>query len=122
MRRNKIYLLLLSLGLAIGVIFALSKAKASSPTSSTGAPAATVVYDEYWKATEALVSTTTGFRYFYPYGSPTSYPLPAAPINQRTNTAGIIGTDGATGGSIITLFPKMAVTKWKVHGHIHFTE
>ncbi len=108
MLKNKIYFLFLVLGLCTGVFFALNKAKASSPQGETsgGEQPASVYYDEHWKATEALVSSTTGYTTMDPS------------THNNTNTAGQF--EDTAGGWRVELFPKMVVTKWKVHGHIHF--
>ena len=121
MKKNKIYILFLLLGLGWGVFVGLNKVRASSPVneSSAGEQTAGVAYDESWKATEALVSSSSGYRYFYPYGSSPAYPLPANPVNQQTATAGKLVYDNDFGWKIL-VYPKMVVTKWRVHGHIHF--
>lgn len=121
--KKRTYVLLFILGLVAGVFFGLQKAKASSPegeASTTGG--ITYYYDESWKATQAIVSRKAGanyrYEYFYPYGEPPAYPLPNEPTDKQTDPAAELGTDD--GGGIVKLFPKMVVTKWKVHGHIHF--
>lgn len=105
---RKIYLLLFILGLGIGIFFGLSKVKASTPVGETsgGEQPASVYYDEHWQATQAAVSTESGYQNFDPS------------IHGNTSTAGKI--ENTSGGWIVRLFPKMVVTKWKVHGHIHF--
>ena len=94
MRKNKIYLLMFILGLGLGIFFGLNKVKASSPVNepSGGETTASVYYDEYWQATRAIINTDTGYQEF----------------------------TGFNGSTTATARPKMVVTKWKVHGHIHF--
>jgi hypothetical protein len=118
--RKKTWLLLFILGLGIGIFFGLSKVKASTPVyeASGGETAASVTYDEVWKATQALVSTISGYSYFYPYGTSPTYPLPVSPTYSQTPVAGMF--ENTAGGWVAKIFPKMAVTKWKVHGHVHF--
>lgn len=120
MSKKKIYFLFFVLGIGIGIFFTLNKAKASNPQGepSGGEVTASVYYDESWKATETVVSTENGYQYFYPYGNPPEYPLPAQPLTQQTPIAGKLENTAA--GWIVRLFPKMVVTKWKVHGHIHY--
>jgi len=95
MRKNKIYLLLFILGLGLGIFFGLNKVKASSPEPpevSGGEQPASVYYDEYWQATSAIINTDTGYQEFTGFKGPTT----------------------------ATARPKMVVTTWNVHGHIHF--
>jgi hypothetical protein len=111
MRKNKIYLLLFILGLGIGIFSGLSKARASSPEGQTsgGEQPASVYFDEFWQATGAIVSTVSGYQGFDP--------------SRRANTpvAGRLEKlNNPSRGWVARLFPKMVVTKWKVHGHIHF--
>ncbi|MFH0913133.1 MAG: hypothetical protein V1884_02490 [Candidatus Omnitrophota bacterium] len=119
-RINKIYCALFVIGLCAGLFFALNKARALTPEgeSSQGESPSSVAYDESWKATQTLVSTSSGYQYFYPYGSSPAYPLPALPTSQQTPTAGQL--ENTNGGWVEGIFPKLVVTKWSVHGHIHF--
>ncbi|MFA5090244.1 MAG: hypothetical protein WC510_04330 [Candidatus Omnitrophota bacterium] len=132
MRRiNKTYLVFLFfLGLGLGVFFVLQRANASNPGSeaSGGETTASVYYDETWKATETIVSSDAGLKVFYPYsddnpgGTPSvypAYPLPAIPNHHNTDIAAAIITGGIS-HAYVSIFPKMVVTKWRVHGHIHF--
>lgn len=118
MSKAKIGIAIFILGIAAGIIFGINKVGADTPvkTDTTVAPGAK--YDEYWKASEALVSDYGGYKKFEFYDSIT-YPLPADPDNKNTETAGELEQD-SKGNWTVKLFPKMVVTKWKVHGHIHF--
>lgn len=119
-RMTKLYIALFIIGLAAGLFFRLNKAKASTAQGETskGEQPASTVYEESWKATEALVSAAGGYRYFYPYGSTPDYPLPSRPPHVQTPEAGKM--ENTDGGWLVQIYPKMVVTKWSVHGHIHF--
>lgn len=108
MKKNRIYTLLFVLGLIGGLFFGLNKLRASNPEGeiSGGEQPASVYYDEFWQAVQALVSTETGYQNF----NPTSH--------NNTSTAAKI--EDTSGGWLVRVSPKMVVTKWKVHGHIHF--
>lgn len=109
-RKNKIYLLLFVLGLSVGVLFAISKVKASTPEGEVSANPITMYYDEHWQATNSVVSSTTGYVAFNPSGhAPTGTANPAASLDNSTGN-----------GWIVRVFPKMVVTRWRVRGHIHF--
>ncbi|MDD5668410.1 MAG: hypothetical protein PHE58_00040 [Candidatus Omnitrophica bacterium] len=109
MKKIWIYVGVLSIGLLAGVSFGLNKAKASSPEGETsaGEANASVNYDEYWQASQSVVSTTSGYQTFNPLN------------HGNTPTSATIASVEA-GKWAVTLQPKMVVTKWKVHGHIHF--
>jgi len=100
MSKKKIYFFLFILGLSLGIFWGINKVRASSPEGETsgGEQPASVYYDEYWQATRALVyiedGMTQGFEEFTDFNEPT-------PTTTTTKH-------------------KMVVTKWKVHGHIHF--
>jgi len=119
-RIKKIYFAVFVVGSCVGLFFGLHKAKAITPEGegSGGEQPSSVVYDEKWKATETLVSTASGYQYFYPYGSSPAYPLPAQPVNRQTVEAGKL--ESTSGGWLVRIYPKLVVTKWSVHGHIHF--
>lgn len=98
MKRKLIYILLFVYGVTGGVFFNLSRVRASSPVGETsgGESPASVYYDEHWKAENAMVTRNS---------------------------------DGTLAWSVFNNFnndtspskkPKMVVTKWVVHGHIHF--
>ena len=105
-RKSKFYLLFV-LGLGAGILFAISKVKASSPEGEAATGPITMYYDEHWQATNSIVSSAAGYVAFNPSG------------HADTGTAASL--DNATGnGWIVRIFPKMVVTKWRVRGHIHF--
>jgi hypothetical protein len=104
MAKNKLYFLFLIIGVTAGVSFGLIKARASLPEGETsgGEQPASVYYDETWSATDAVVSTSNGYKSFNPSAhSPTQI---AAKFDSGK----------------ISLFPKFVVKEWTVHGHIHF--
>ena len=100
------YIVFLVFGIGIGVVFGLNKARASSPEGeiSGGEQPASVYYDESWQATEAYVSTSLGYK-----------PMPTTDIVNHRDTD--VAANLTTGQVV---FPKMVVTQWTVHGHIHF--
>ena len=105
MARNKLYLLFLIIGVTAGVAFGLIKARASSSEGETsgGEQPASVYYDETWNATDALVSSSLGYKTFDPSA------------HNPTQTAAEFDSDGK-----VSVFPKFVVKEWTVHGHIHF--
>jgi len=82
--------------------------EASSPEGevSDGEDPASVYYDEHWKATESYVATNNGYASFDPSS------------RMDTPITCHIKNDGS--GDYCSLQPDMVITKWKVHGHIHF--
>lgn len=108
MRLRKVYFLLFILGLGAGVFFALNNARASNPQGevSGGEQPASVYYDESWKASDALVSKDGGYQ--------------AVDISSRQDTPKAGQLEKVGDAWSVKVFPKMIVTKWKVHGHIHF--
>jgi hypothetical protein len=107
MARNKLYFLLLIIGVSAGLSWGIVKARATTPegeTSVKGEQPASVYYDETWNATEALVSSDKGYISFLPS------------VNIRTQTAAEFDQTDDT----IKIFPKFVVREWTVHGHIHF--
>jgi hypothetical protein len=95
----------LIIGVTAGVSFGLIRARASSPEGelSGGEQPASVYYDETWNATDALVSTSAGYKSFDPS------------VHSQTPTAAEFDSNDK-----ISLFPKFVVKGWTVHGHIHF--
>lgn len=108
MRAKKFYLFLFIAGLGTGIFLALNSARASNPQGevSSGEQPASVYYDEYWKATEALVSRDGG--------------LQTVDISNRQDTPRAAELEKVGDAWSVKVFPKMLVTKWKAHGHIHF--
>ena len=97
MKRKLIYILLFVFGVSGGVFFSLSKVRATPPVGPSGGETTpSVYYDEHWKAENAMVTTnsdsTLAWSVFNNFNNDTS------PSKK----------------------PKMVVTKWVVHGHIHF--
>lgn len=107
--RKKLSILVFVLGIIAGLLFGAIKLKASSPEGEVSPGQASVFYDEHWQAIEAIVSNADTNKYamfnnFY-HDTPT-----AAKMKKETE------------GWEIKTFPKMVVTKWRVHGHIHFAQ
>ncbi|MFA5363121.1 MAG: hypothetical protein WC335_07795 [Candidatus Omnitrophota bacterium] len=108
MWKKKAYIILLMIGIGAGILFGLHKARASSPENETsgGEQPASVYYDEFWQATEAVVSSNNGYTSMNPSGHAET--VVAAAWTTTNNV------------SQVSLLPKMVVTQWTVHGHIHF--
>ncbi|MDD2703227.1 MAG: hypothetical protein PHC33_04405 [Candidatus Omnitrophica bacterium] len=108
MRKKMAYSILFLIGIGAGVIFGLHKARASSPEGETsgGEQPASVYYDEFWQATGAAVSSNGGYVNVDPSG--------------HAETAVAAAWTTADNVSQVNLLPKMVVTQWTVHGHIHF--
>ena len=109
MVKKKMYSIVLMIGIGAGIVFGLHKARASSPQEETsgGEQPASVYYDEFWQASEAVVSSNTGYRQMNP----------ADHDESGVAAAWDTGDDGL---SRVRILPKMVVTQWTVHGHIHF--
>jgi hypothetical protein len=107
-KRRELYFLLFILGVCAGIFFGINKVRASSPEGETsgGEQPASTYYDEFWQATEAVVSTAGGFAQFNP--------------STHNNTGTAARFRNTPGGWVADIFPKMVVTRWRVHGHIHF--
>ncbi len=100
MKRKLIYILLFAYGVTGGVFFSLSRARANTPVGETsgGESPASVYYDEHWKAANAIVTDNSGV------GGALRWSVFNNFTNNTPNSAK----------------PKMVVTRWEVHGHIHF--
>jgi hypothetical protein len=109
-------ILLFISGTLLGVFYFSSESRASSPEGevSGGEQPASVYYDEHWQAIGAYVSTEAGYTFLNPSidkESPVVGKITYIPVPTST---GVINVPHCT------LQPDMVVTKWKVHGHIHF--
>ena len=109
LKKRKLFVAVFALGAISGVIFGLGKLKASSPAGEASQGVASMYFDEIWRAEESIVSTTTGFNTVDMLNAGGGF---VASIGETSAVY-----DTATGA--ITASPKMLVTKWKVHGHIH---
>ena len=114
MKKNNFTILLVGGGLAgiiFGALFTASKAKASEPVVPTpsGIPAASVIYDEKWVATEVCYATASGY-----------YKCDDPSVVANNNTmAGQLGYyDGVP---YVVYHPKVKVSRWHVYGHMHFS-
>ncbi len=105
--RVRFFFLLFIVGLVAGLAIGLNKVMASDPRGErVDEPVASVWYDEHWRAIDAVVSSEDGYDYFNPS------------THNDTEVAGKM--EEINDVWITTLYPKMVVTKWRVHGHIHF--
>ena len=98
-------------GLVAGVVSVMATGPAGeeSPRGRAEYPAS-VYYDEHWAAAGALVTSansSTGFQAVDPSKGAAS------------ETAALIRKDG-DGKWGTAVQPRMVVTRWRVHGHIHF--
>jgi len=99
MKRKLIYILLFVCGVTGGVFFSLNRARASSPVGETSkGMSPTVIYDEIWSAASAIATRSVGAT--EQWSVFTDFPNPT-PASRK---------------------PKMVVTRWVVHGHIHFLQ
>jgi hypothetical protein len=110
MAKKKLYSIVLMIGLGAGIVFGLHKARASTPEgeNSGGEQPASVYYDEFWQASKAVVTLNNGYKEMNPAN------------HSPSGVAAGWNTDPATGVSQVRVLPKMVVTQWTVHGHIHF--
>ena len=110
--------ILLTAGVTAGIFYSAADLEASSPEGeiSGGEQPASVYYDEHWQAVESYIATKSGYESFDPS------------TRNNTDITGEIGlaTFTTMAGEVdvpyTILEPDMVVTKWKVHGHIHFEE
>jgi len=121
MRRKKYLILscvcLFCVGIILGIFSGKYKLMASSPESETsgGEQPASVYYDEHWQAIEAYVATQNGYSQINPAGKSDT------PVTGVIETETIAINDGDDVDiAYVLLQPDMVITKWKVHGHIHF--
>ncbi len=106
----------LALGFYIGIFLPIENLGASIPEGevSGGEQPASVYYDEHWKATEAYVSTESGYKSMDPSAGMDSV------ICGKISVFPIATSFGPADVPQTTLEPDMVMTKWNVHGHIHF--
>jgi len=100
MKRKLIYILLFVCGVTGGVFFSLNRAGATSPVGETSkGMSPTVIYDEIWSADSAIATRSVGA--IEQWTVFTNFPSNPTPPSKK---------------------PKMVVTRWVVHGHIHFLQ
>jgi len=98
--RNRFFIL----GAGIG-IWKSHPTRASSPEGETiGITNYLICWDEEWQAIEAYHSSKTGYKAFDP---------------SKGQKTAISGSIDATGGYVET-YPEIFVTKWRIHGHLHY--
>jgi len=106
--------LCLALGVAVGFLAMTKNVGASDPRGeiSGGEIIPSVYYDEHWQAIRACFwdNTTDDFTCFDP--SPVAV-TQAPQISVHTDITG-------APPAVITGNPIMKVTRWQVHGHLHF--
>ncbi len=99
----------------LGIFYSSNKLLASSPQDKTsGGKPASVFYDEHWQAIGAYVATKRGYAFLNPstgHSSPVAGKIEYTPV---ATPSGVVNVPRAT------LEPDMVITKWKVHGHVHF--
>ncbi|MDP8229801.1 MAG: hypothetical protein P9L93_01710 [Candidatus Gorgyraea atricola] len=111
MKLHKSLFLAASIALFVlgGVLGIFSNNLQASPPEgevSGGEQPASVYYDEHWKATQSYVATKNGYASFDP--------------SSRMDTPVTGEIERTPEGPYCILQPDMVITKWKVHGHIHF--
>lgn len=113
-KKSRWVLAIFVFGLIAGVIFGIGKVRATSPINEASQGNVGMYYNEIWDATEALVSTDSGTGF-------TTVPITnsaGSTVNQVSAKFSKV-TSGSGSSYEVTVAPKMIVTKWKVHGHIH---
>ncbi len=103
MKKKLIYVLLFVFGVSGGVFFNLSRVRATTPVGETsgGETVPSVVYDEHWKADSAIISDSVGASsniQWVAFNGFVNFPPTPTPASRK---------------------PKMVVTRWIVHGHVH---
>lgn len=99
-------------GIFLGALFNIHRLEASDPGGevSGGEQAASTFWHEHWQATEGYVSSETGYEKIGISLTPTSKsPVVSGKMVKKISQP-----------AQVTIYPNMMVTKWKVHGHIHF--
>jgi len=103
-------MLVFILGLSFGILSGVRRLEASSAQgeNSLGEDPPSVVWHEYWKATEGYVSSKSGYQKINisPDGSSS---VVSGKIEKRFNQ-----------DAEVEVYPDMVVKKWEIHGHIHF--
>lgn len=109
-------IIIFCLGCLCGVFYFTREAKASDPEGevSGGEPNASVTYDEHWRAVTAYVATENGYSEIDPSTKVDS------DISGKIDSVSIATPGGPVNVPYVSLEPDMVITKWKVHGHIHF--
>lgn len=104
------------LGCLCGVFYFMREAGASDPEGeiSGGERNASVTWDEHWQAVTAYVATENGYSEIDPSTHDDSG------VCGKINYAPIVTSEGNVNVPYVSLEPDMVITKWKVHGHIHF--
>ncbi|PIV39089.1 MAG: hypothetical protein COS29_04505 [Candidatus Omnitrophica bacterium CG02_land_8_20_14_3_00__42_8] len=120
MKRRAFFLIIcvifFCLGAVLGVFSIRDELRASSPVGeiSMGEQPASVYYEEHWQAVGSYLATEEGYQFFDPS------------THGDTPVTGKIQLMPMTAGGIpinvpyTILEPDMVISKWKVHGHIHF--
>ena len=102
-------------GVILGLFSFTGNLRASSPEGETSAgEGASVFYDEHWRAVGAYAATETGYAFLNPSTGA------ASPVAGKIELISISTAGGVVTVPHTTLEPDMVITKWKVHGHVHF--
>ncbi|MFA5161566.1 MAG: hypothetical protein WC421_04915 [Elusimicrobiales bacterium] len=96
-------LLMLAAGLAAGLLAGAARAEDPALMSDGDIRA---IWDEHWTALEAYASSVADGVQKLDMSSGTPATKEAAKIT----------------GSSVSVHPRMIVTRWKIHGHIHFRQ
>lgn len=108
--KKLLFSLLFLTSVSMGVFIGIQQLRASTPTVSGGESPASVYYDETWKATNAVVSS---------YNKATDRSR-FTEVNPATKNATGVAAHVKNPSPGVQVYPKMVVTRWTVHGHIHF--
>ena len=122
MKRRAFFLIIcvifFCLGAVLGVFSIRDELRASSPAGeiSMGEQPASVYYEEHWQAVGSYIATEKGYQFFDPSthgNTPVTGKIQSVPM--------MVGGQGIPINVLYTiLHPDMVISKWKVHGHIHF--
>ncbi|MEW6008076.1 MAG: hypothetical protein AB1629_00360 [Candidatus Omnitrophota bacterium] len=109
----------LSLGIIAGFLYMAARLEASDPIGevSAGESPASVYYDEHWQAIEAYYWSEPD-KEFKSFNPDTSAQAPEQSVKLYEENSSY--APGTVKLPVIRGQAIMKVTKWRVHGHIHF--
>ena len=122
MKRRAFFLIIcvifFCLGAVLGVFSIRDELRASSPVGeiSMGEQPASVYYEEHWQAVGSYLATEEGYQFFDPSTHDNT------PVTGKIQVTPIVMVEGGIPINVphTILEPDMVISKWKVHGHIHF--